>query len=438
MSFTEIIARKRDGEELSPTDIARFVQGATNGEVPAEQLAALLMAICIRGMSEVESSGLTQEMLNSGEQWNLAELRPEAVDKHSTGGIGDTVSLVFAPLLASLGIPVAMMAGRGLGHSQGTLDKLEAIPGFRVSWDREGMLSLIDSCGAAIIAQTAEIAPADRRLYALRDITGTVPSLPLIVASIMSKKLALGAGTLILDVKCGSGAFRKTLPEARELAIALRDVALRAGIKCQALITEMDQPLGPFLGTACEVREAIEVLSGRGSSRLRNLTLGLAEETMVLRGSKRQEAARQLEHALASGMALKAWEEMVRAHGGDPNPKSLPSATQVIEIRSNSHGFLTRVDGESLGWAAVEVGAGRRRLAEDIDEAAGLEICVEVGDRVEKGRTLARILLGRRELNLDNLQKKIREAFTLGEEMLPAPPLIYGPPDSIKPGNSRI
>jgi len=429
MSFTESIARKRDGKSLSAEEIRRFVDGASRGDLPVEQLAAMLMAICIRGMDPEERSVLTLEMLKSGEQWRLAEERPGAIDKHSTGGVGDTVSLIFAPLLASAGFEVAMMAGRGLGHSQGTLDKLEAIPGFRVSWGKSGMLSLLDTCGAAIVAQTEDIAPADRKLYALRDVTGTVPSLPLIVASIMSKKLALGAGTLILDVKCGSGAFRKNLGDARELAFALRSVALKAGVKCEALISEMDQPLGPFLGTALEVREAIEVLSNRGSDRLRDLTLRLGEESLVLRGVGRTEAAEVLRDALSSGRALAKWEEMVRAHGGDPDPDLLACTSEIIDIPAPSSGILQAVDGESLGWAAVELGAGRRQQDEKIDEAGGLEVCALIGEELEKGQTIARMYQGKRNVDLRSLELKIAGAFDIGEEPVSSPPLVYGTPE---------
>lgn len=431
MSFAEIIARKREGQELSRQEIAQFVRGASTTELPVEQLAAMLMAICIRGMTPEESSDLTQEMLNSGEQWKLAEACPEAIDKHSTGGIGDTVSLIFAPLVASIGVPVAMMAGRGLGHSQGTLDKLESIPGFRVSWDRAGMLSLIETCGAAIVAQTQDIAPADRRLYALRDVTGTVPSLPLIVASIMSKKLALGAGTLILDVKCGTGAFRKTIEDARELALALRSVARKAGVRCQALITEMDQPLGPFLGNAVEVREAIAVLSGKGSQRLRDLSLRLAEESLVLQGRERRQSAEELSHALDSGRALEKWHEIVRAHGGDPGPGLLPTPSDSIEVIAETEGFVQHIDGESLGWSTVEVGAGRRSQDDPIDFAAGLEICAHLGDPISKGQVLARILLGQRKIDIETLRKKVRAAFEIGPERFSPPPLVYGPPEEL-------
>lgn len=425
MTFPEIIAKKRDGKSLTREEISRFVQGAGGGGVPVEQLSALLMAICIQGMTTEETGWLTQEMLHSGEMWTLADAVPEAVDKHSTGGIGDTVSLIFAPLMAAIGVPVAMMAGRGLGHSQGTLDKLEAIPGFRVDWDRRGMLDLLERCGAAVVAQTADIAPADRTLYALRDVTATVPSLPLIVGSIMSKKLALGAGTLILDVKCGTGAFRKTLPEAQELAEALRSVARNAGVACEALITEMDQPLGPALGTACEVRQAIEVLEGRGSPSLREITVRLAEEALVLRGRDRAAARADLVKALDGGSAAAAWEAFVRAHGGNPDPDLLMRPRKVVDVLAQASGRLTAVDGEDLGRAAVTLGAGRRRLDEAIDDGGGIEVLVRLGDPIESGQPLARILLGERPVDEPAIVGKVLEAFGVTETEVEVPPLVY-------------
>ncbi len=429
MTFAEIIAKKRNGESLSREEIALFVRGAADGTLPPEQLAALLMAICIRGMTTEETGFLTDEMLHSGETWRLADAVPEAVDKHSTGGIGDTVSLIFAPLVASVGTPVAMMAGRGLGHSQGTLDKLEAIPGFRVDRDRDGMLELLERCGAAIVAQTDDVAPADRTLYALRDVTATVPSLPLIVSSIMSKKLALGAGTLVLDVKCGSGAFRKTVSEARELAVALRAVARAAGVACEALITEMDQPLGPFLGTACEVLQAIEVLEGRGSKALREVTLRLAEEALVLRGRNRTEVRAVLEHALEDGSARAAWDEFVVAHGGNPDPTLLARPLRVLEVTADRDGVLSAVDGEELGRAAVVVGAGRRRIDDDIDFAGGIEVPVRLGEKIERGRLLVRILLGRRPVDEAAIIETVRNALTISDPPVDVPPLVYGSPE---------
>lgn len=424
MSFVETIARKRDGGRLDRADVAAFVAGATDGSLPPEQLAAMLMAICIRGMSAEETAWLTAAMLESGERWRLAGRRPDAVDKHSTGGVGDTVSLVFAPLLAAVGVPVAMMAGRGLGHSQGTLDKLEAIPGFRVDRDRTGMERLLDDCGAAIVAQTETVAPADRVLYALRDVTGTVPSLPLIVASIMSKKLALGAGTLVLDVKWGSGAFRTTVPDAVELAAALVGVARDAGVACRALVSDMNQPLGPALGTACEVEAATEVLAGGGDLRLRELTLRLGVEALALRGGDPVDGRRRLEGALASGAALRAWERMVRAHGGDPDPGRLATPVERLAVEAAADGVVRAVDGAALGWAAVTVGAGRRRRDEQVAHGAGIVVEARIGDRVARGQPLATVLVGEREVDREGIVERVRRAFVVGDGPVGAPDLV--------------
>ncbi len=431
MSFVEAIARKRDGLELAPDQIREFVQGAARSTLPPEQLAAMLMAICCRGMGPRETLDLTREMLESGDRWELARVRPEAVDKHSTGGVGDTVSLILAPLLASVGTPVAMMAGRGLGHSQGTVDKLESIPGFSCGTDRDWLLSVLDRCGAAISQQSDRIAPADRTLYALRDVTATVPSLPLIVGSIMSKKLALGTGTLVLDVKWGTGAFRKTVAEAVELALALRGVARDSGIACEAVVTDMNQPLGPFLGTACEVREALAVLEGGGSARLRQVTLALAEEALALRGRPRAAARSELEHALAGGAARRAWDRMVEAHGGDPDPDRLARPSAVHEAVSPAGGWVAGVDGEALGWIAVEVGAGRRRREDPLAYGAGVEILARIGDRVEAGQPLARLLLGDRPVDAAAAVARLAAAFTLSPEPVTPPRLVLGPPETV-------
>jgi len=431
MTFVEAIAAKRDSETLDREQIAAFVRGASDGSLPMEQLAAMLMAICCRGMDSRETSWLTKEMLHSGEVWDLAADRPDAVDKHSTGGVGDTVSLILAPLLAALGVPVAMMAGRGLGHSQGTLDKLDAIPGWNSHRDRSETLALIDSCGAAIIAQTDDVAPADRTLYALRDVTATVPSLPLIVGSIMSKKLALGAGTLILDVKWGSGAFRKTIDEARELAVALRGVALASGVRCEALVTDMNQPLGPALGTACEVRETLAVLGGGGGRHLRETTIRLCRETMVLVGWQAEEAETELNRALDDGVAFAAWEKMVIAHGGDPNPEHLARQRTTIEVGAARGGLIASCDGEDLGRVAAEVGAGRRRVDEELDHGAGVLVHSRIGDRVEADQPLATLLLGERKVDEDRLVERIRGAFEIGDQPTEPPALILGTVDEV-------
>jgi pyrimidine-nucleoside phosphorylase len=431
LSFVEAIAEKRDGGSLTHEQIEAFVRGASDGSLPVEQLASMLMAICCRGMDADETRWLTEEMLNSGESWDLASERPEVVDKHSTGGVGDTVSLVLAPLLVSVGLPVSMMAGRGLGHSQGTLDKLDAVAGWDSTRDRSETLQLIDSCGAAIIAQTEEIAPADRTLYALRDVTGTVPSLTLIVGSIMSKKLALGAGTLILDVKWGTGAFRKTRASARELAVALRQVALDTGVRCEALITDMNQPLGRALGTACEVREALGVLSGGGDDLLREVTVRLCREAMVLQGWESEEANAAATRALADGSALAAWERITVAHGGDPDPEILAQPRESIEVPATTSGYVTSCDGEDLGRVAAEAGAGRRRVDEELAHGAGVQVHARIGDWIETGQPVATLLVGEREVDQPRLTESIRQAFTIAPDRVDPPELILGTAEDI-------
>ena len=431
MSFVEAIARKRDKGSLTRDHVATFVRGASDGSLPPEQLSAMLMAICCSGMDADETRWLTEEMLNSGEVWNLVGDRPEVVDKHSTGGVGDTVSLVLAPMLAAVGVPVAMMAGRGLGHSQGTLDKLDALPGWDSTRSRAETLALIDDCGAAIIAQTADVAPADRTLYALRDVTATVPSLPLIVGSIMSKKLALGAGALILDVKWGSGAFRKTVASARELAVALRQVAVDTGVRCEAVITDMNQPLGPALGTACEMREALAILSGGGDARLREVTVWLCRGAMVLRGWDSEDATTALDGVLADGSALTAWERIAVAHGADPDPELLARPRSTVEVFASAEGFVTACDGEDLGRVAAEVGAGRRRVDEELAHGAGVLVHARIGDRIEVDQPVATLLVGEREIDQERLTDRIREAFKIGPEWVDPPALILGTAEDI-------
>jgi pyrimidine-nucleoside phosphorylase len=327
-----------------------------------------------------------------------------------------------------------MMAGRGLAFSQGTLDKLEAIPGFRSRWDRAGALGLIDRCGAAMVAQTDRIAPADRVLYALRDVTGTVPSQPLMVASIMSKKLALGAGTLVLDVKWGTGAFRSTVDEALEVAAALRRVGRSMGVRTEAVITDMNQPLSPALGTACEVLAAREVLAGGGSDALRELSLALARVAMALGGDEPEPAGRALEAALSDGSALAAWDRIVESHGGDPDPARLPRADRHVEVGSEDAGRVVGVAADSLGWVASELGAGRRSLDEPLDYAAGVLVRARIGDEVEAGQPLATLRVGAREVDLDRLVERVRRAFVIGPERVEPPRLILGTVDEVDIG----
>jgi pyrimidine-nucleoside phosphorylase len=424
LNFVEAIAKKRDGASLSREEIGRFVSGAVDGAVSGEQLAAMLMALCIRGANDEETRVLTEAMRDSGAHWSLADEVPGVIDKHSTGGVGDTVSLVFAPLVAATGLPVAMMAGAGLGHTQGTLDKLAAIPGFLPASDRVAALERLGACGVCFATQSEEIAPADRRLYALRDVTATVPSLPLIVASIMSKKLAVGPARLVLDVKAGSGAFCKTDEEATRLAEALVRVGREAGLSVRALVTDMDEPLGDRLGTASEVRAALDVLDGRGDSRLREVVLALATEALRLAGKDGAAARRELEDALASGRARDRWNEVVRAHGGDPDPNRLARARRRLTVTAATPGFVTAIDGETLGWIAVSLGAGRRRLGDTVDFAAGLTVQARIGDRVDGATPLATLEVGARRVDAEAVTARTAAAFTIGSHAPGSRPLI--------------
>ncbi len=423
-SFVEIIATKRDGRELSRDEVARFIRGASDGSIGDEQLAAMLMALCIRGASTAETLALVEEMRDSGALWALNETFPHTLDKHSTGGVGDSVSLVFAPVVAACGIPVSMMAGAGLGHTQGTLDKLAAIPGFAVARSRAEAVARLERCGVCFAAQSDEVAPADRKLYALRDLTATVPSLPLIVASIMSKKLAVGAAALILDVKVGSGAFCKAAGAARELAAALVGVARAAGLPARAVLTDMNEPLGRRLGCASEVREAIEVLEGRGSGRLREVTLALAAEGMALLGRAPGEARREALLALESGRARREWDRMVEAHGGDPDPSRLALPVRLVEVVAARSGYVANVDAESLGWIAVALGAGRRFNGDRVDDGAGLVVHVRIGDQVTRGQPMATLELGQREVDGEALAVRALAAFSLHEAPVAPGPLI--------------
>jgi pyrimidine-nucleoside phosphorylase len=424
LNFVEIIGRKRDAFELEPGEIRAFVRGAVDGSVPDEQLAAMLMAVCIRGMSARERHLLVEAMLEWGERWRIGDACPEAVDKHSTGGVGDGVSLILAPLLRACGLPVVMMSGAGLGHTQGTLDKLDAIPGFSTAGSRKEALALLDACGVCFARQSAEISPADRKLYALRDTTATVPSLGLITASIMSKKLAVGARRLVLDVKCGAGAFRKTLDDARELAESLVDVGRRAGIAVGAMISDMAEPLGNRLGTASEARAALEVLRGGGDARLRDLTVELAVDALVLAGRRPDEARGELLRRLGDGSALAPWERVVRPHGGDPDEARLARPRAEVVVPAPRPGFVQAVSGEALGWIAVALGAGRMRQDDEIDFAAGLVVHARTGERVDAGTPLATLELGAREAPVDELARRTAEAFVVGEEAPPPRPLV--------------
>jgi pyrimidine-nucleoside phosphorylase len=393
----DVIRNKRDGIELSAAEIEALVNGYTRENVPDYQVSAWLMAVVLRGMTRMETAALTDAMLRSGEVLDLSSLPGRKVDKHSTGGVGDKTSLVLAPLVAAAGVTVPMISGRGLGHTGGTLDKLEAIPGFNVNLSVADFRRVLDACGCAMIGQTSEIAPADRKLYALRDVTATVESPYLICASIMSKKLAEGIDALVLDVKTGSGAFMKNEKDAVFLAELMVETGERMGKEVVALITDMDQPLGNMIGNAVEVVEVIEILRGQGPEDLRELCLELAAWMLYLGGICRdtKEGKQQSERLLASGQALERFRQMLELQGGDPrvvdDPTKLPQARRRLEIASPKSGYLTAMQCEVIGTACVILGGGRERKEDAVDPAVGIAMHKKLGERIETGQSLATV-----------------------------------------------
>ena len=410
-----IIAKKRDGLELNRSEIAAFVQGFARGEVPDYQMAALAMAVYLRGMTTEETAALTEEMLASGERlaWR------KKVDKHSTGGIGDKTSLVLAPLLACCGLAVPMISGRGLGPTGGTLDKLEAIPGFRTSLSLAEIHEISDRVGCVITGASDEIAPADKKLYALRDVTATVPSIPLITASIMSKKLAESLEALVLDVKFGSGAFMKSLDDARLLAHSLVDTGKRMGVKTAALLTDMNQPLGRMAGNLVEVHEALAALEGRGPPDLWESVRALGAELLRLtyRVPTREMAYALLDEQIASGRALAKFREMVAAQGGDLD--RLPPLAESHDIACDQTGHVLSINTELLGIAIIELGGGRKQMSDPIDHSTGLEMLVRIGDRAIAGQSIVRVFAPAEKV--DQVRGLIAAAITLSDQ--PVPPL---------------
>ena len=415
-----LLDRKREGGELAPDDIRELVAAYTRGDVPDYQMAAFAMAVCCRGMTAAETHALTDAMQHSGEC--LTWPGPSA-DKHSTGGIGDKLSLVIQPLAASCGLSVPSLAGRGLGLTGGTVDKLESIPGYNACLSLDDFRRVVAACGVSIAAQTAEIAPADKKLYALRDVTGTVPSIPLIVGSILSKKLAEGAGTLVFDVKCGSGAFMKTRPDACALARALVDGAKAAGRKAAALVTAMDEPLGRTVGNALEVEEAIDVLKGgngqdaRCPSDVVELSVELAARMVSLeKGVALDEARAACRANLANGAAYERFAEMVKLHGGDLDAFAARARGETRVVASPRAGFVARIDAEEIAKAAFELGAGRAKADDAIDFAAGVTLAVARGDRVAAGQPLAEIAAHDHPEKLPEAERLVRDAVTFADE----------------------
>lgn len=393
----DAIRKKRDGGELSRDEIKGLVGAYTRGDIPDYQVSAWLMAVVLRGMTRAETAALTDAMLHSGEVLDLSSLAAKKVDKHSTGGVGDKTSLVLAPLAAAAGLAVPMISGRGLGHTGGTLDKLEAIPGFNVNLTVAKFRRVLESCGCAMIGQTPEIAPADRKLYALRDVTGTVESPYLICASIMSKKLAEGIDSLVLDVKTGSGAFMKKEEDAAFLAGLMVETGERMGKQMVALITDMDQPLGNRVGNALEVVEVVDILRGKGPEDLRDLCIVLAAWMLYLGGVAESVAAGESigEKLINSGQALERFQKMVELQGGDPrtidDPKRLPQAQHTLAVTSSESGYISAMQCEQVGTACVILGGGREKKEDSVDPAVGIVLHKKVGDAISKGEPLAMI-----------------------------------------------
>jgi thymidine phosphorylase len=379
----EIIAAKRDRLELNDLQIDWIIDAYVRGVVADEQMSSLLMAILLNGMNSREISRWTDAMINSGERMNWSALNKPTVDKHSTGGVGDKITLPLAPLVAACGAAVPQLSGRGLGHTGGTLDKMESIAGWRASLSNSEMLKVLQDCGAVICAAGSGLAPADKKLYALRDVTGTVPAIPLIASSIMSKKIAEGTSALILDVKTGNGAFMSDPEKAKELATAMVELGKRAGVTTRALVTAMDVPLGKTAGNALEVRESVEVLAGGGPSDVVELTLLLAREMLDAAGVKGKDP----EEALKDGSAMDHWRRMVKAQGGDPDAP-LPTARETKVIRAERDGIVSSMNALQVGISAWRLGAGRERQGESVQAGAGIEIHAKPGDQIKKGEAL--------------------------------------------------
>ena len=431
MLAQEIIRHKRDGAALSPAQIAAFVAGLSRGDWSDAQAAAMAMAILLRGMTDIEAQGLTDAMAHSGEvlDWSQAGLNGPVLDKHSTGGVGDKVSLMLAPMLAACGAVVPMISGRGLGHTGGTLDKLEALPGYRVDADHAEVLATLRAAGCAIVSASATLAPADRRLYAIRDVTATVDSVPLITASILSKKLAAGLGSLVLDVKCGNGAIATTLEQARTLARSLVDVAKRAGLPTVALISDMNQVLGDHAGNALEVREAVDFLTGtRREPRLLKLTLELGAEVLVLAGldASVEAARKRLAAALYHGHAAERFAQMVAARGGPCDvlrDAALPQAPVQRAVPAPGSGYVATMDTRALGLAVVELGGGRRRGGDAVDPRVGLAFCRPIGAAVHSGDALA-VVHAADDASADAAVRAVLAAYHVGIIAVASPPLI--------------
>jgi len=420
----DLIERKRSGEELSDEEISELVLGFTRGDVPDYQMSAWCMAVYFKGLSGRETHALTDAMIRSGDTLDLgAALGRKVVDKHSTGGVGDKTSLAVGPIVAACGVPFGKMSGRGLGHTGGTLDKLESIPGFRVELSLDAFVEQVRTIGLAIVGQTGDLVPADKKLYALRDVTATVDIVPLIASSIMSKKLAAGAEAIVLDVKVGDGAFMKTLDDARILADQMVDLGRRAGRTVVCLLTDMDQPLGAAVGNALEVREAVETVSGEGPPDFTELVLDASARLLALAdlGIDLDEGRVRAEQAMADGSARAAYERWIRAQGGDPDLDMLPRAPVVTEVRAPRDGVVTKLAALPVGIASLELGGGRRTKDEEVDHAVGVICSAKRGQTVAAGQVLADVH-ARDEESAARAVEAVAAAYEIGDE----PPPVHG------------
>lgn len=429
MRMVDVIEKKRDGHELTKEEINFAIEGYTNGEVPDYQMSALLMAIYFQDMTTEERVNLTKAMIESGDQVDLSEIDGIKVDKHSTGGVGDTTTLILAPLVASIGVPVPKISGRGLGHTGGTIDKLESIAGFQVELEPETFIELANKNKVAVVGQSGNLTPADKKIYSLRDVTGTVNAIPLIASSIMSKKIASGTDAIVLDVKTGSGAFMKTLEDSKELAHAMVQIGNGAGRETIGVISDMNQPLGFAVGNALEVKEAIDTLKGNGPKDLHELCIELGSR-MVYLGKKAesiQEAKEKLEEAIKSGQAIETFKTMIQAQGGDASivdaPEKLPAASFTYEVEAKEEGFVSEIIANEIGIAASLLGAGRLTKESEIDLAVGLVLNKKIGDQVKKGESLVTIHSNREDVS--EVIEKIYASYSISKDKVKVKPLIY-------------
>ena len=428
MRMIDIIEKKRDGKSLTKEEIEFFVNGYTHGEVPDYQASSLAMAIFFQDMNDEERAALTMSMVNSGEKIDLSDINGIKVDKHSTGGVGDTTTLVLAPLVAAVGVPVAKMSGRGLGHTGGTIDKLESVKGFNVEISEKDFIKLVNDNQVAVIGQSGNLTPADKKLYALRDVTGTVNSIPLIASSIMSKKIAAGADAIVLDVKTGSGAFMKTLDDAEALAHAMVRIGNNVGRNTMAIISDMSQPLGNAIGNALELKEAIATLKGNGPKDLTELVLTLGSQMVVLaeQAESLDEARQMLVDAIKTGKALNKFKTFLSNQGGDDSivdsPEKLPSAKYQVEFKAKKDGFITEIIANEIGVASMMLGAGRQTKEDVIDLGVGIVLNKKVGEHVEKGENILTIHTNTKKI--DDILNKLDNSITI-ESKGEAPTLIH-------------